>query len=316
MSRKKKIEVNLGYACNNECKFCLNNFPIEKRKFIPFQTAAEKIKEFKNKGYEILGFLGGEPTIYPKIISLLKLSKDIGYKRVDLVSNGRRYADFNFSQEVSQSANVRFYLSIHSCREEIEDYLTSRKNSFREKIQGLKNLIFLKKRGLIKENIFIDTVITKPNYKTLPGIILFYFRNFRIKNFSFKFVRPQGKALKNFEKIVPEYSNVLPYLKKAFLLAKTLKINFSVSNFPFCLLKKAKIDKECLGELRNNEFERKAWNLYEKNKEFEVANREKKWIACLEECQKCVYNGICPGIWKKYLKHFPLPKIKAIHQWK
>ena len=70
MNKKKEIQLNIGNICNNICKFCMDNTLIEKRKFASFKILKNELKVFRNKGYETVSFLGGEPTIYPNLIKL------------------------------------------------------------------------------------------------------------------------------------------------------------------------------------------------------------------------------------------------------
>lgn len=139
----KKIELKLGLVCNNFCKFCMNDEPLKKRRFVPFEILRQELCDFYKKSYRIVGFLGGEPTLYPKLIEITELASKIGYQGIYLVSNGRRYADKNFLEKLIKAGITRYYVSIHSHKAEIEDFLTSVKGSFQEKIKGISNLVFL-----------------------------------------------------------------------------------------------------------------------------------------------------------------------------
>lgn len=313
---EKKIQINLGHICNNVCKFCMNGEPLNKRKFIPFSLAEKELKKFKDKNYDVIGFLGGELTIYPKIIELIKLAAKLGYRRVDLVSNGRRYADINFLKKLVKAGNIRFYLSIHSHNEKIEDFLTSVKGSFKEKIQGLYNLIILQKRGLIQERIFINLVINKLNYKLLPQILFFYFRNFGIKDFRFNFIRPEGRAFVNFKLLVPTYTETLPYLKKSVFLSKKLNLNISFEGVPFCLLSEIKKFKDFVGEFRDGLGEISEGTDFcrpDFRRQFKIAEQRKQNLRTkIKDCKKCVYDSLCEGPWKNYAKIYGFKELKPI----
>ena len=308
---EKKIQINLGHICNNVCKFCMNGEPLNKRKFIPFSLAKKELKKFKDKNYNAVGFLGGELTIYPKIIELIELAAKLGYKRIDLVSNGRRYSDIKFLKNLIEAGNIRFYLSIHSHNEKIEDFLTSIKGSFNEKIQGLYNLITLQKKGLIQERIFINSVINKFNYKFLPQILFFYFRNFGIKDFRFNFIRPEGRAFVNFKLLVPTYTEILPYLKKSIFLSKKLNLDISLEGIPFCLLKEIKNFKDFIGEFRDGTGEIREGTAL--RRQFKIAEERKQNLRIkIRDCKKCVYDSLCEGPWKNYAKIYGFKEFKPI----
>ena len=307
---EKKIQINLGHICNNVCKFCMNGEPLNKRKFVPFSLAKKELKKLKDKNYNVVGFLGGEITIYPKIIELVKLATKLGYERIDLVSNGRRYSDIKFLKNLIEVGNIRFYLSIHSHKEKIEDFLTSVKGSFNEKIQGLYNLITLQKKGLIQERIFINLVINKLNYKFLSQILIFYFKNFGIKDFRFNFIRPEGRAFVNFKLLVPTYTEILPYLKKSILLSKKLNLDISLEGIPFCLLKEIKNFKDFVGESKDSK------NIIEGEKnrqEFQYDEfRKDRLRTKTPKCGKCIYNSSCEGPWTNYAEIYGFKEFKPI----
>jgi len=313
---ERKIQINLGHICNNICKFCMNDEPLDKRNFIPFSLAKKELKEFRSKNYNVIGFLGGEITIYPRVIELIKLATELGYERIDLVSNGRRYSDMDFLKNLVKSGNIRFYVSIHSHREKMEDFLTSVKGSFKQKIQGLSNLVVLYKKAWIKERIFINAVINKLNYRYLPQFLLFYFRNFNIRDFRFNFINPEGRAYINFKLLVPTYTEVFPYIKKSIFLGKKLKLDISLEGIPFCFLKKIKNFKDFIGEFRDGLGEISTGGDFSRpnlRRQFKIAIRRKQNLRIkTKNCKKCIYNSLCEGPWKNYVKIYGIKEFKPI----
>ncbi|MDD5067508.1 MAG: radical SAM protein [bacterium] len=308
---EKKFQINLGNVCNNICKFCMNAEPLETRKFIPFSQIKKEIKEYRKKGYNVIGFLGGELTVYPKIIDLVRLATRLGYKRIDLVSNGRKYSDLTFLKELNEAGYIRFYLSIHSHEERTEDFLTSVKGSFREKIRGLNHLVSLKKKGLIREKIFINLVINKLNYKSLPRIILFYLRNFGVRDFRFNFIRPEGRAFAHFKILVPAYREVLPYVKRSVLLSEKLRLNLSVEGIPYCILRNMRNFQEYIGELKDGAGTIKEG--IDRRKEFNIADLRKAELRVKPEtCRECIYDLYCEGPWKDYTQINGFREFKPI----
>lgn len=309
----KKVEINLGLVCNNQCKFCMNDAPLKERKFPSFKILEKELKDYYKKGYRAVGFLGGEPTIYPKIIELVSLADRLGYKEIHIVSNGRKYSDKKFLEKLIKSGVTRFSVSIHSHKAEIEDFLTSVKGGFREKIQGLRNLKYFQSKGMIKDKIFLNTVVNKLNYRYLEEIILFY-EKMGFLDFRFNFVRPEGRAFSNTKTIVPEYSKIMENVKKAIELAKGLKIQLSFEGIPFCLFSKIKINnfKDYIGEFKDAEVEA---SFEEKNKRdrFSVAQRRKDQLRIKKiSCRDCIFNLVCEGPWRNYAKIYGFKEFKPV----
>ena len=156
-------------------------------------------------------------------------------------------------------------------------------------------------------------VINKKNYKFFSEFIAFYFRNFGIKDFRFNFIKPQGRALKNFKILVPRYKEVFPYLSRAISIFKDLSINISVSDFPFCTLKKIKNFQNYIGEFKDEKKIRKGKILDRgKRVEFYISERENRLRIKPKSCEKCIYNFFCPGIFKKYANNYGMLEFKPI----
>lgn len=308
---EKKVELNLGLVCNNLCKFCINATPARRRRFVPFEVLKKELYDFYKDGYRQVGFLGGEPTIYPDLAKLISLATHIGYIRIHLVSNGRKYSNINFLKKLTDSGLIRFYVSIHSHKSEIEDYLTSVKGGFDEKIKGLLNLVILKNKGLIKERIFMNLVINRFNYKYLSEILYFYKKNFALTDFRFNFIRPSGRAFKNFNLLVPRYSQVKQYLLEAMNLSRQLKLNLTLEGVPFCFLSDVSNFQEFVGEFRDGIRQVRFGS--EIREEFFIEQRRRDELKEKNRsCRQCIYDSSCEGPWKNYVKIYNFKEFRPI----
>ena len=206
----KNIEINLGKDCNNHCKFCMSaDAEAAALKFIEIAELKKELKKYKSQGYDSLGFLGGEVTLYNGLIPVVKYSKKIGFSKIHLVTNGRLLCDNKFLQDLIKAGITRFSVSIHSHIESVEDDLTQVKGSFSQKLRGLKNLINYKKSGDIKSNISINLVINKKNYNVIDKTILF-FNKMGINDFRLNFIWPKGNTINYYDEILLTYDDFLP----------------------------------------------------------------------------------------------------------
>jgi len=309
----RKIEINLGLVCNNFCKFCMNKAPLKERKFPDFEFLKKELGDYYQKGYRAVGFLGGEPTIYPRLIELVSFTKGLGYQEIQIISNGRRYSDKNFLERLITAGVTRFYVSIHSYKEEVEDKLISVRGGFRQKIQGLLNLRNFQKNGMIKDKIFLNTVINKLNYKHLKGIVLF-FNNMGFSDVRFNFIRPEGNALANAKSLVPRYSEVMKYVVEAVKLKEKLPVNLSFEAIPFCSFCEYGIEdfKDYVGEFKDADV---VASFGEKNKRdrFNVAERRKNQLRIKKaSCRSCDFDSVCEGPWKNYVKIYGFKEFKPV----
>lgn len=307
---ENQIQLDIGDLCDLKCKFCINFKPFEERGFVSPSVLKKALKKYAKEGYKVVDIIGGEITMYPRVEEILKYATRLGYKRINLISHGIRYSDMNFLKKIAKAGNIRFCISLQGYKAEEEDFLIAVKGGFRKKIKGLYNLIILKKQGLIKEEISLSIVITKLNYKLLSEILLFYFRNFGIKNVRLRFIIPKGEAFNNFKLLVPSYSQVLPYLIKAIVLSKKLGLDVSFDGIPFCILKDKKLFEGLIGETRDGLGKSKKQISLEEQSVF--SDKKNEIQKKIKNCKGCRYDSVCGGPFINYIKIYGNKEFKSI----
>jgi len=297
----KNIEINIGNTCNNECKFCMSYY--EKRSgFIDYLTIKKELIRARKQGFDAIGFLGGEFTLHPQALDIIKLCKLLGFKIIHIVSNGRKYKDKEFLQQLIKNGANRFSVSVHSHKAKVEDFLTQRKGGFNEKISGLKNLINYQKQGLIPNLISVNIVINALNYREILNTLK-YFNRLGIKDFRLNFIWLEGRAKKNKE-LYLKYSDFLPYIDKIINLSKKNKFNLAFEGIPICLIRnKEKI--KYFGELRDKSTEVITFNIPEVRDQFNWQEKKKSILKMKhKKCNKCQWDILCDGVWREYIKNY------------
>jgi MoaA/NifB/PqqE/SkfB family radical SAM enzyme len=288
----KNIEINIGNTCNNECRFCMVDH--NSRGFTDFATIQKELIRARKNGFESIGFLGGEFTLHPDVLKIIKLAKILGFKIIHIISNGRKYQDENFVKQIIKNGVNRFSVSIHSYKPEVEDYLTQRPGGFEEKIQGLKNLIKL------NQLVSINLVINNLNYKEILESLKF-FNEMGINDFRLNFIWLHGRAKDN-KDLYLKYSDFLPLLDELIKLAKNNNFTIAFEGIPACLINdKNKLDY--IGELRDLNTEVVAFNNPTKEREnFNWQERKtNEFKVKHENCVLCKFNNFCEGVWSDYI---------------
>lgn len=323
----KNVEINIGKICNNKCVFCVSGDDrIIDRRFVDSKLIKKELDFFYRKGCRSLGFLGGEPTVYPEIADIVKYAKKTGYKRIALTSNGMKFSDNDFCLALIKAGVNRFNISIHSHRAEIEDYLTRVPGNFNKKIKGIKNLMKLKKQGFLKDNVSLNAVVHKKNYKNLADMADFFGR-LEVDDLRFNFIRPEGGAL-NDKSITPSYQSVKPYFYELIIANEIkYKINITFGETPFCVFKELhekspNLFNKYVGELHDLHTDVSSPSFFRKGsgkivcsqehfnwQDRKINNLKKK----LPACRNCKFLNVCGGVWKTYLNIYKGTRIfKAI----
>lgn len=136
MKEKKKHEIRLSYKCNNNCRFC--EVADQKETYLEPGLEEVKVRLLQDKEYEIAEFFGGEPTISPYFLKLLRFITEQG-KSSKINTNCRMFSYKEYSRKIAREKISHIATSVESHKAEVHDHLTRTNGSFRQTIDGIKN---------------------------------------------------------------------------------------------------------------------------------------------------------------------------------
>lgn len=288
----KVISINMHYRCNAKCVFCVVGIPGSTEVKEMFQSYGEMVEELekgRSKGYQALVLSGGEPTIHPQLIELISKAKEIGYQSIEMKSNGIKLKDRGFVKELVSAGLDNFCLSIQGPSAGIHDSVVGVPGAFDSIIKGSQ---YVKEFNM---RILTPTCIQKANYQLLTDTVKL-FKDIGSDHSTLTFVEPNGSAREYFEKIVPTYDAVVPYLKEAIKFLEDENMNWNIHGFPMCMVKGYEYKSLDLWRkddaLAGSNIE--DYNLYEKKK-FRVKG---------EVCKGCNVTAVCNGPWANYVKTY------------
>ena len=289
----KRIDLKVGFQCNNACSFCVQG---DKRKKCPNKSSAE-IKEILRKeapDHQGVVFTGGEPTIRKGLIDWVKYAKQLGYKVVQIQSNGRLFSYKAFCEKLVIVGANEFSPAIHGSKAKIHDGLTRVHGSFKQVVRGIENLKSL------NQYVLTNTVITKTNYKDLPELARLLV-SLKVNQFQFAFMHINqiiANDQKLIKEIVPRYLDVEPYVKKGLQIGIDAGIKVMTEAIPYCFMKGY---EEYIAEKQipdtsvfDHDIELADYGLY----------RKTQGKAKGPNCRKCEHNNTCEGSWKEYPEIF------------
>jgi len=211
VAQTPKYWVRLTRVCNNNCVFCLDK-AAQNGTSMPLSEIKNQLKQGRKQGFKKLILSGGEPTLHPDYLEIVKFGKDIGYDDIQTVTNGRMFAYKDFLEKAVENGLTETTLSIHGHTKKLYEKQSGIKDSYEQVLAGLTNVLNSKK--LI---VNVDIVINKINYKYLEKIIRFLI-NLGVKEFDLLQVVPFGAAWENKNKVFYDPRACLSYLHKAFAL--------------------------------------------------------------------------------------------------
>lgn len=192
---------------------------------------------------ENIGFTGGEPTLYGDgFISLVAAAKaNLPNTSLDVLSNGRSFANEEFAKKLAAVAHPNFQIGIplYSDDPVTHDYVVQSNGAYDETLQGILNL---KRFGIRVE---IRIVI---HQQTLPRLVQtceFISRNLLfVDHVALMGLEITGFTRANLDILWADPYHYRDTLSQAVYVLRTAGMNVSVYNHQLCVINKD-IEKEC-----------------------------------------------------------------------
>jgi len=293
-----KIDLKIGFYCNNSCKFCVQG---KKRNIYgnrPTDVLKKIIKTAAKKAPAIV-FTGGEPTIHEGFLELVAEAKKSGFKEIQIQSNGRMFVYKKFCEMTISAGANEFSPALHGHIAEIHDFLTSAPGSFNQTTQGIRNLKDLGQR------VITNTVITVKNYKFLPQLAQLLV-NLGVDQFQFAFPHITGSAAKNHDWLIPRKTQVIKYLKKGLDIGIKAGKTVMTEAIPLCLMRG--YEKYIAEKVIPDAMVFDAQGVIENYSFYRKNEGKRKGPNCLE----CKHFKICEGPWKEYPRIFGWSEFKPV----
>ncbi|MCD6230258.1 MAG: radical SAM protein [Candidatus Diapherotrites archaeon] len=289
MKKKDRLDLKVGFKCNNNCRFCVIAENRNSGKSLDKTT--EEIKKDlavgKENGAGEVVFTGGEVTIRPDVFEIVSFARALDYEIIQIQTNGRMLYYKSFVRKLVDCGATEISPALHGHNSQLHDYLTRSPGSFKQTSQGIVNA---KSLGLY---VASNTVITKPNYEFLPDIAKLLV-NLGVDQFQFAFVHPQGNAFKYFDSIVPLKSKVEPFVHRALDIGINAGVSVMAEAYPFCFMKgyESFCSERFIPETEIRSVSSNIRNFTE------VRRNMGKSKGPL--CSKCIYDSQCEGPWCEY----------------
>lgn len=135
--------INVNTGCQNRCAWCYRyNDLLTNGVSMPLPMAEQLIDFFHQLEVYSCIFIGGEPTLYHELLTLVARAKVAGIPEVTVVSNGRRFRDMEFTQLFIDVGLDVFSISIHSSDPEVHDAVAGVR-CWDKTINGIKTVVRL-----------------------------------------------------------------------------------------------------------------------------------------------------------------------------
>ena len=218
--------------CNCRCIMCPQDLTTDSPENLKNNI---QIIRLIDKNTKALGITGGEPLILGDgLIQLLKECKrQLPETQIQILTNGILLRDIDYVRRITRLnlKNLIFCIPLYADTDKEHDFIMQRNGAFEDTILGLYNL------AAYRQLVEIRTVIMSLNYRRLPQIAEFIYRNLPfVIHVAFMGMEVEGQAKKNMKKLWVSPLKYAPYLKEAVIYLSRRGMNVSIYNEQFCLM--------------------------------------------------------------------------------
>ncbi|MGC6513728.1 MAG: radical SAM protein [Myxococcota bacterium] len=222
--------VRVVTACNSKCLFCLD-MDTPRNVYLSAEDVKAEILRGRTElnAWKII-LSGGEAALHPLFPEFIRYAREVGYGRIQTVSNGWRYADRDFYETCVEAGLQEITYSLHGHTAELHNRLTQHKNSFRRIVKAIRRSV--RDPRMICS---VDVVINKQNVGHLDKIVELAAK-LGVTEFDLLHVIPQSAGFDNRDVLFYNPRKYLPVLQKVFRLNRHPRFVVWTNRFPVAFL--------------------------------------------------------------------------------
>jgi MoaA/NifB/PqqE/SkfB family radical SAM enzyme len=225
----RRLELHLTYHCPERCVFCSEDHRMRAYNAFPvtWGRVAAVLRQQAERGVTAVHLTGGEPTIHPRFIDVLRLAKKLGM-RTSVGTIGTRLCREDFAREALPFLDEALF-SVHGPDAATHDAVAGRVGSF-ERVTGAMRLARALKPGF---GLFANTVLCRANVAVI-GDTAAMLDGLGARLIVVSNTTPEGAAWDRYDALAVPLDDLARHLPGVPSRVKTAVVRFF--GVPMCLL--------------------------------------------------------------------------------
>ncbi len=277
-----KVVMNVTYVCNNHCTFCavgtrtqIHGHPGRQR---------EHLEKYRAQGVEMVDFDGGEPTMNPELIDLVRHARHIGYTRINVTTNGRLASYEAFAKRLVQSGLTSLLFSVHGPDKQTHAQQVGVAEAFEQTIAGIRHCVAHAPPGV---ELGMNVTVTKGNHDKLEGIAQLAW-DLGLPWLNIQFLTPFGRAT---SWVAPDTAQAARHAM-AVIDKWQDRMKFQVINLPFCFM--PGFERFVVGDLLKLERQM----IFVNNEQVNLSEYLSERRTRKPQCSPCPHRVFCGGFYE------------------
>ncbi len=286
----KRVDVKLGFSCNNRCRFCVQGDKRRRFRDLTTEQAKARLEEARRHSDAVV-LTGGEVTIRPDIVELVAHARRLGFRTIQIQTNGRMLAYSKLCEQLVAAGASEFSPALHGHIPDLHDFLTRSPGSFQQTVAGIRNLARL---GV---PIVTNTVVVRPNFRHLREVARLLVQ-LGVSQYQFAFVHALGTAARYFEAMVPRMGLVAPHVRAGLEVGRRAGVSAVTEAVPPCLL--PGYEEHMAEWFLPDAAIFDAASILDSYERYRVTEGKAKG----PRCRECAWDAVCEGVWREYPERF------------
>jgi MoaA/NifB/PqqE/SkfB family radical SAM enzyme len=226
------LDLRLGTRCNFNCRYCLLGH--EKRRTRSLEELEADLRHGRRVGLECLSLTGGEPTLHPELLQIVRRARRLGYRRVILVTNASLLGAGRNLERLLDAGVDAVGFSFDAPDAGVSRRLW-RRDAYGPVLEGIR-------RVLARDELVVGSisVLTRLNLELLPELVRLLAELAQGRRGPYlpaiDFVMPEENAWRERRALVPRLRDAAPRLEAALDEARRLGLPLAFRGVPACVL--------------------------------------------------------------------------------
>lgn len=278
----QKLIMNVTYVCNNRCTFCavgtrtqVDGHPERQR---------EHLEKYRAMGVRMVDFDGGEPTLNPELIALVRYARSLGYDRINVTSNGRMCFYEGYARDLVRSGLTTLLFSVHGADARTHAQQVGVAEAFEQTVGGIRHA---RRHAPADVELGMNVTVTKGNHRQLDALVALAW-GLGLRWVNLQFLTPFGRAT---TWVAPD-TQVAADEAMRVIDRWGERVKFQVINLPFCFM--PGYERFMVGDLQKLQRRMVFVNNDDVNlADYLAAQRVKKPV-----CDACPHAVFCGGFYE------------------
>lgn len=294
---ERQVEIQLGHLCNNRCVFCVSGQRTARGQagVSPVEPILKHIREARARGHEKITLLGGEPTLQPGFLDILRECAALGFSEVVVFTNGAKTASGKLIDEaLATGAKLSFRISIQGATEASHEGTTLKDGSFGRIVRTLGEL---QKRG---QKTTVNMCLVASNHAEVHHFASLLLP-FDVRQLHVDLMRPLDSGDRTEEELAATLAPLSEVGASLTRMVEAFPASFDVNvgNLPFCLAPTIADRIHHDGQptetiaIDGGDDLSAPWDKYAQKRRDKVKT---------PRCPSCVFDAQCTGIYADYVR--------------